>query len=121
MDACTIDMILIRAIRTLSNVLRLGYNNIEVFIMAYTDKKQMYNNNNRLNRENYDRISLMVKHGRKILIKQAADKTGESVNRFISRLIDAELERLGIDTAIDQEADGANCGNSTPPVDSDTV
>ena len=89
--------------------------------MAYTDKKEMYRKNNAFNREQYDRISLMVKYGRRNLIKQAADKTGESVNGFINRLIDAELERLGFDVAIEQEAAGANCGNSTPPVDSDTV
>ena len=82
----------------------------------------MYDNNNRFNKENYDRISLMVEHGRKILIKQAADKTGESVNRFINRLIDAELERLGIDTTIEKkDTTGANCSNFPPPVDSNSI
>ena len=50
--------------------------------------------NNEYNRGAYDRFSLMLPHGQKERIKAAADKTGESVNAFINRLISAELERI---------------------------
>ena len=59
-----------------------------------TDKLIAYNND--YNRDNYDRISLMVEKGKKDRIKTAATLTGESVNSFINRLIQAELDRLGI-------------------------
>lgn len=42
----------------------------------------------------YDRINLTVPKGNKELIKEAAAQSGESVNGFINRLIDAELKRL---------------------------
>lgn len=44
----------------------------------------------------YDRINLTVPKGNKEIIKEAAYRCGESVNGFINRLIDAELERLKI-------------------------
>jgi len=40
----------------------------------------------------YDRINLTVAKGKKELIQAAAKERGESVNTFINRLIDAELE-----------------------------
>lgn len=43
----------------------------------------------------YDRINLTVPKGKKETIKAAADKSGESVNGFIWRLIEAELDRMG--------------------------
>ena len=43
----------------------------------------------------YDRINLTVKKGNKERIQAAAQANGESVNAFINRLIDVELERLG--------------------------
>lgn len=63
--------------------------------MAYkkTDKLIKYNND--YNKANYDRINLMVAKGKKDLIRQAAQANGETVNTFINRLIDAELERSG--------------------------
>ena len=45
----------------------------------------------------YDRINLTVPKGKKEAIKAAADKRGESVNGFIWRLIEAELDRMGIE------------------------
>lgn len=47
----------------------------------------------------YDRINLTVPKGEKENIQVAAQKTGESVNGFIWRLIQAELDRLGIERA----------------------
>ncbi len=46
-------------------------------------------------KEKYDRIQLVVPKGQKERIQAAAAHTGESVNGFINRLIDAEIERLG--------------------------
>lgn len=43
----------------------------------------------------YDRINLTVPKGQKELITAVAARNGESVNGFINRLIDAEIERLG--------------------------
>lgn len=51
--------------------------------------------NNRYNEKAYDRINIAVKKGKKELIQQAAQANGESVNTFINRLIDTELERRG--------------------------
>ena len=45
----------------------------------------------------YDRINLTVPKGKKEVIQVAAKQNGESVNALINRLIDAELERLGIE------------------------
>ncbi len=64
--------------------------------MAYKEKKDAFAYNNKFNREAYDRINLTVPKGEKEMIKAAADQTGESVNGFIWRLIQAELDRLEI-------------------------
>ena len=42
----------------------------------------------------YDRINLTVPKGTKERIQTAAQVNGESVNAFINRLIDSELERI---------------------------
>ena len=44
----------------------------------------------------YDRINLTVPKGQKEVIQAAAEKHGESVNGFIWRLVQAELDRMGI-------------------------
>ncbi len=61
--------------------------------MAYkkTDKLIKYNNN--FNKENYDRISLMVAKGKKEIIQAKAKANGESVNGFINRAIDLLLDK----------------------------
>ena len=46
-------------------------------------------------KEKYDRIQLVVPKGEKERIKAAADRSGESVNGFIYRLISRELNLLG--------------------------
>lgn len=70
----------------------------------------------------YDRINLTVYKGNKDLIKCAAELTGESVNGFINRLIEAEVERLGFMYHKEpQDTTGANCSNSTPLVDSNSI
>ena len=63
--------------------------------MAYkkTDKLIEYNNN--YNREKYDRFSLMLPKGKKEEIQKALKKTGDkSINFFVNRLIDEELDKI---------------------------
>lgn len=45
------------------------------------------------NAANYDRIELRVDKGRKEAIKAHADSMGESVNSFINRAINNQIER----------------------------
>lgn len=54
----------------------------------------------------YDRINLTVPKGNKEVIKEAAALNGESVNGFINRLIDDELERLKILACKDEGGSG---------------
>lgn len=48
---------------------------------------------NKWNKENYDRIEIIVPKGKKGLIKAHAESRGESVNAFINRAIDETMER----------------------------
>ena len=66
--------------------------------MAYKEKKDAVAYNNKFNKEAYDRINLTVPKGQKEVIQQAAHQNGESVNGFIWRLIQAELEKVGADS-----------------------
>lgn len=59
-----------------------------------TDKLIKYNND--FNKENYDRVSLMLPKGKKERIQEYVKQTGESVNGFINRLIDRELDNTAI-------------------------
>lgn len=60
----------------------------------YTDAKK--EGNRKWDAANLDRISIAIPKGQKELIKKAAEQSSESVNKFIARLIDTELERLGL-------------------------
>ena len=59
--------------------------------MAFRDKQAQIFYNNEFNKNQYDRISLMVKKGKKEIIKAKADANGESVNAFINRAIEKLL------------------------------
>ncbi len=48
---------------------------------------------NKYNAENYERISLSVPKGEKDKIKAHAESMGESVNGFINRAIENQMER----------------------------
>jgi len=48
---------------------------------------------NKYNAENYERIALSVPKGNKDAIKAHADSMGESVNGFINRAIENQIER----------------------------
>lgn len=55
---------------------------------------------NKWQAENCERISLVVKKGRKQSIKDFATKHGETLNGFINKAIDEKIER---DTAGNEE------------------
>ena len=48
---------------------------------------------NEWNKGHYDRIETIVPKGKKVRIKEHAEKRGESVNAFINRAIDETMER----------------------------
>lgn len=62
--------------------------------MAYKKTDKLIKYNNQFNKDNYDRISLMIPKGKKELIQLCVKVDGESVNGFINRLIDAEIDRM---------------------------
>lgn len=52
---------------------------------------------NKYMRENYDRVNLTMPKGRKDEIKAHADTRGESLNAFINRAIDSQIQRDAAD------------------------
>lgn len=63
--------------------------------MAYKDKSNAIRYNNEFNKQNYDRISLLVPKGKKEVIQATAQERGESVNAYINRAIDILIEGGG--------------------------
>ncbi len=61
--------------------------------MAYKDKAEAVKYNNRYIAKAYDRINLTVAKGKKEVLQAHAATRGESVNGFINRAIDHEMER----------------------------
>ena len=45
------------------------------------------------NAANYERVELRLKKGKKNILKAHAEKRGESLNEFVNRAIDCQLER----------------------------
>ncbi len=45
----------------------------------------------RYNRKTYERVELRVKKGQREIIRQAAERSGKSLNRFILDLVAKEL------------------------------
>jgi len=48
---------------------------------------------NKYVKNNYDRVNVTFPKGKKAVIQQHAEATGESVNAFINRAIDETMER----------------------------
>ena len=84
--------------------------------MAYKKTDKLIKYNNQFNKDNYDRISLMIPKGKKGVIQLCAKVDGESVNGFINRLIDAEIDRMVAMGIIEVGADntGTATADSTP-------
>lgn len=57
----------------------------------YTDAKR--DGNRKWDAANLDRISIALPKGQKDIIKAHADSMGESVNGFISRAIESQMEK----------------------------
>ena len=57
----------------------------------YTEKKK--ESNRKWDAANLDRISIALPKGQKDIIKAHAESHGESVNGFISRAIETQMER----------------------------
>ena len=76
--------------------------------MAYKKKEDAISYNNKFIAQAYDRINLTVPKGQKERIKAGATVTGESVNKFINRLIENELDRLR-DGGYDIDSGGDDC------------
>ena len=57
----------------------------------YTEKKK--ESNRKWDAANLDRISIALPKGQKDIIKAHAESQGESVNGFISRAIENQIER----------------------------
>lgn len=55
------------------------------------DKRKQYERQNKWNKENYNRISLVVSHEKGERIKRQAIKNGISVNKLINNAIDSYL------------------------------
>ena len=49
--------------------------------------------NNRYNEKAYDRINIAVPKGKKAINAEKAAQNGESINAFVNRAIDRELDR----------------------------
>ena len=49
--------------------------------------------NNRYNEKAYDRFNIAVPKGKKAIIAEKAAQNGESINAFVNRAIDRELDR----------------------------
>lgn len=51
------------------------------------------------NAANYERVELRLKKGKKDILKSHAAKRGESLNEFVNRAIDCQLERDAAESA----------------------
>ena len=54
---------------------------------------------NKYNAKAYDSLRIVVKKGRKDIIKAHAESKGESLNGFVTRAIDETMKRDNADTA----------------------
>lgn len=71
------------------------------------------------NAANYERVELRLKRGKKDTVKAHAESYGESLNEFVNRAIDCQMERDGAGGP--QEAAGAAAGAGGISLSSDTL
>lgn len=65
-----------------------------VLNLAYANKKDMYDNVNKYQKENYDRITVMAKKGKKEEYKKAAEFKNMKLSEFVQDCVEKELERM---------------------------
>ena len=63
--------------------------------MAYKDKSRMFEYGNQYNRENYDRVTVMLPKGDGAELKRIAAEMGISVGEYIRGAIKEKRERDG--------------------------
>ena len=63
--------------------------------MAYKDKARMFEYGNQYNRENYDRVTVMLPKGDGAELKRIAAEMGVSVGEYIRGAIKEKRERGG--------------------------
>lgn len=62
--------------------------------MAYKNKQDAYNNINKYQKENYDRITVMASKGKKAEYQAAAKIKGLSLSAFVMQCVDEKIEEL---------------------------
>ena len=71
--------------------------------MPYNKTDKLIKYNNQYNKDNYDRISLMLPKGSKKILSELTKERGEKMNTLIRRAIDRELDRLGAEPLPDSK------------------
>ena len=66
---------------------------MEVFFMAFTDKKAAFAYVNEYQKEKYDRITIMAAKGRKAEYRAAAAKAGMSLSAFVEMCVNEKIGR----------------------------
>lgn len=59
--------------------------------MAYKDKRRLYDYNNRFQRENYDRITIIPRKDEGLLIRKAAADAGVTVSAFVLQAVREQM------------------------------
>lgn len=62
--------------------------------MAYKNRQDAYNNINKYQKENYDRITVMASKGKKAEYQAAAKLKGLSLSAFVMQCVDEKIEEL---------------------------
>lgn len=62
--------------------------------MAFTDKQAAFNYVNQYQKENYDRITIMAKKGKKAEYQAAAQLKGMKLSAFIMSCVDEKIESM---------------------------
>lgn len=62
--------------------------------MAYKNKQDAYNNINKYQKENYDRITVMASKGKKAEYQAAAKIKGLSLSAFVMQCVDEKIAEL---------------------------
>lgn len=61
--------------------------------MAYKDKQQLYDYNNKFQRETYDRIQVLAKKEEGQRIREAAARAGQSVSGYILQAVRDRMDK----------------------------
>lgn len=62
--------------------------------MAFSEKKAAFEYVNKYQKENYDRITIMAKKGKKLEYKEAAQREGMSLSAFVMACVDEKIKKM---------------------------